>query len=180
MRSGRSRRTRSSSPRTLPGGRIGSRAASSKAHASATTSRSSTWSSISPPLRQKPKPPKPAESRLGLRECRGGDAALRDAGALGDVHGYVLGVLTLEEVRRHSRCRAAVRVDLAGIRDGVGNLAANEIDDRRLVEALLLVGQERVVEVRTDCARRPGILERVARAARLDEESLTLGGVAVG
>ena len=69
-----------------------------------------------------------------------GHAAGRVRRALGDVDRDVVGVLPCDEVRRHRRL-------------GVGDLPAHDVGHRLLREALLLVGGERVVEVRPDRAR---------------------------
>src|SRR3954447_12207605 len=75
----------------------------------------------------------------------------------GDVRGHVLGVLALDEVRRHRR-------------RGLPDLEQHDVLDGALLEALLVVVLEGVVEVRPDRPLRARGRERVAAAAlRLEQ-----------
>jgi hypothetical protein len=55
---------------------------------------------------------------------------------------------------------------------GIGDLPADDVLDGLQLEALLLVGRERVIEVRPDRARGLRVRERVAAAAVADEQRL--------
>ena len=90
-----------------------------------------------------------------------------------DVARDILGVLALEDVRRHpgGACR--------GMLNRIGDLPAHNLEDRALAEPILSRLHERVVEVQPDLARRAGVGERVAAAAALLEELLALRAVAV-